>query len=234
MRLYHVLMSGVLLMVPLSGSAETASSGNDPDLKTFIIGGQQASANQLPFFARLILHRTGSSQFANICGGTIVNDRYIMTAAHCVESDVFTDGWTINDLRVLVKNPTMDDVFVEEFKDVRSITIHPDYNASDLWINDIAILELTRPITDNVNPSLCHRTLVTTVTGQFSKSLGLAKPQPTMRQDRIICAGQKSNLLQTRNVPHWFQVLTHKKVCVPTAFQTELTQGYVAAIQAAR
>ncbi|MEF1305333.1 trypsin-like serine protease, partial [Vibrio owensii] len=150
MRLYHVLMSGVLLMVPLSGSAETASSGNDPDLKTFIIGGQQASANQLPFFARLILHRTGSSQFANICGGTIVNDRYIMTAAHCVESDVFTDGWTINDLRVLVKNPTMDDVFVEEFKDVRSITIHPDYNASDLWINDIAILELTRPITDNV------------------------------------------------------------------------------------
>jgi len=51
---------------------------------------------------------------------------------------------------VLVKNPTMNDVFVEEFKDVRSITIHPDYVPSDLWINDIAVLELTRPITDNV------------------------------------------------------------------------------------
>ncbi|WP_043991399.1 serine protease [Vibrio sp. AND4] len=123
---------------------------NDSDFNTFIIGGQQASANQLPFFARLVLHRTGSLQFANICGGTIVNDRYILTAAHCVESKVFTDGWTINDLRVLVKNPTMNDVFVEEFKDVRSIKIHPYYNADDQWINDIAILELTHPITDNV------------------------------------------------------------------------------------
>ncbi len=103
------------------------------------------------FFARLILHKTGANQFANICGGgTIVNDRFILTAAHCVEPSVFTDGWTINDLRVLVKNPTMNDVFVEEFKDVRSITIHPDYVPSDLWINDIAVLELTRPITDNV------------------------------------------------------------------------------------
>ena len=150
MRLYHVFLSSVLLMGPLAVCAETANNGDDSDFTTFIIGGQQASANQLPFFARLILHRTGSRQFANICGGTIVNDRYIMTAAHCVESDVFTDGWTINDLRVLVKNPTMNDVFVEEFKDVRSITIHPDYNPNDLWINDIAILELTRPITDNV------------------------------------------------------------------------------------
>ncbi|MDE1129903.1 trypsin-like serine protease, partial [Klebsiella pneumoniae] len=76
--------------------------------------------------------------------------RFILTAAHCVEPSVFSDGWTINDLRVLVKNPTMNDVFVDEFKDVRSITIHPNYEPSDLWINDIAVLELTHPITDNV------------------------------------------------------------------------------------
>lgn len=150
MRLYHFFMSGVVLIAPLSSSAETMGEVSTPDVKPFIIGGQQATANQLPFFARVILHRTGSSQFANICGGTIVNDRYIMTAAHCVEPSVFTGGWTINDLRVLVKNPTMNDVFVEEFKDVRAITIHPNYDPDDLWINDVAVLELTRPITDNV------------------------------------------------------------------------------------
>ena len=52
MRLYHVFLSSVLLMGPLAVCAETANNGDDSDFTTFIIGGQQASANQLPFFAR--------------------------------------------------------------------------------------------------------------------------------------------------------------------------------------
>ncbi|MDW2090383.1 serine protease [Vibrio sp. 1865] len=152
MKQYQIWLSALCFAVSLSTTAEVENDNrlSEQGISTAIIGGQQATQNQLPFFARLILHKTGANQFANICGGTIVNDRFILTAAHCVEPSVFTDGWTINDLRVLVKNPTMNDVFVEEFKDVRSITIHPDYVPSDLWINDIAVLELTRPITDNV------------------------------------------------------------------------------------
>ncbi|MGR5236489.1 S1 family serine peptidase [Vibrio alfacsensis] len=150
MRLLSVLISGVCLLAPFVGMASNSSSNTNPNLSAFIVGGQQASANQLPFFARVILHRSGAKQFSNLCGGSIVNDRYIMTAAHCVAPDVFTDEWSINDLRVLVKNPTMDNVYLEEFKDVRTITIHPDYDGRNLWINDIAILELTHPITDNV------------------------------------------------------------------------------------
>ncbi|EGQ9249399.1 serine protease [Vibrio parahaemolyticus] len=150
MRLFHRVVIGACLVVPAVGNANDGAELDEQGISTAIIGGQQASQNQLPFFARLILHKTGDRQFANICGGSIVNDRFILTAAHCVESSVFTDGWTANDLRVLVKNPTMNDVYVEEFKDVRTITIHPNYDPSDLWINDLAVLELTRPITDNV------------------------------------------------------------------------------------
>lgn len=150
MKRYQIWLSVLCLAVPMSAVAESEDTHSEQGISTAIIGGQQATQNQLPFFARLILHKTGANQFANICGGTIVNDRFILTAAHCVEPSVFSDGWTINDLRVLVKNPTMNDVFVDEFKDVRSITIHPNYEPSDLWINDIAVLQLTHPITDNV------------------------------------------------------------------------------------
>ncbi len=152
MRLNRVVFSGAFLIFPMAIFANTDVNLSEQNISTAIVGGQSTTLNQLPFFARLILHKTGANQFANICGGSIVNDRFILTAAHCVESDVFTDtdGWSVEDLRVLVKNPTMDDVYISEFKDVRRIIIHPDYNANDLWINDLALLELSQPITDNV------------------------------------------------------------------------------------
>lgn len=150
MRFNYVLLSSALLMFPVSNFASTDASISEQDISANIVGGESTTLNQLPFFARLILHKTGENQFSNICGGSIVNDRFILTAAHCVQSDTFTDGWTTEDLHVLVKNPTMDDVYVSEFKDVSQIIIHPDYDESDLWINDIALLELSTPITDNV------------------------------------------------------------------------------------
>ncbi len=150
MRFKCVLLSGVALAFPVTSLASTEVSLYEQDISATIVGGETTTLNQLPFFARLILHKTGENQFANICGGSIVNDRFILTAAHCVQSDTFTDGWTTDDLRVLVKNPTMDDVYATEFKDVSQIIIHPDYDENDLWVNDIALLELSYPITDNV------------------------------------------------------------------------------------
>ncbi|MGU3847619.1 serine protease, partial [Vibrio diabolicus] len=56
----------------MSAVAESEDAHSEQGISTAIIGGQQATQNQLPFFARLILHKTGANQFANICGGTIV------------------------------------------------------------------------------------------------------------------------------------------------------------------
>ncbi len=150
MRLQNVMLNGACLIVAVSSFANTTASASEQDISAAVVGGEATTLNQLPFFARLILYKTGASQFGNICGGSIVNDRYILTAAHCVSSDVFTDGWSTEDLHVLVKNPTMDDVDVSEFKDVSRIIRHPDYDADDLWVNDLALLELSEPITDNV------------------------------------------------------------------------------------
>lgn len=153
MKLSPVIVANISLLIGLqvfASEVTVKTANNQLGLSTAVINGEKITPNQAPFFARLILHRQGSNTFADVCGGTIVNDRYIMTAAHCVGGDVFSNGWSEDDLRVLVKNPSGSDVYVQEFKDVKTITQHPDYNESDLWINDIAILELSYPITDNV------------------------------------------------------------------------------------
>lgn len=46
---------------------------------TRIVGGQAAGINEFPWMARL-------SYFNRFyCGGMLINDRYVLTAAHCVK-----------------------------------------------------------------------------------------------------------------------------------------------------
>ncbi|CAE6948081.1 Trypsin-like serine protease [Vibrio sp. B1FLJ16] len=233
MRFNYVLLSGAFLMFPVATSASTDSSISKQDISAAIVGGETTTLNQLPFFARLILHKTGENQFANICGGSVVNDRFILTAAHCVQSDTFTDGWTTDDLRVLVKNPTMDDVYVSEFKDVSRIIIHPDYDESDLWLNDLALLELTYPITDNVQSITLPQDFGDYSNVSVYQIFGLGKTSTTTSSVPTIYAGQKWNHCRTMNVLPWFPDFTHRKAYVQLALRTGCIAGFVAEIPVA-
>ena len=49
-----------------------------------IIGGEKASEKR-PFFVRVFRPRSG-----RICGGTIINSEWILTARHCVQDEATT------------------------------------------------------------------------------------------------------------------------------------------------
>ena len=49
-----------------------------------IIGGTEATANEFPFLISLQTSRIGTGRYKHSCGGSIYNDRFIITAAHCV------------------------------------------------------------------------------------------------------------------------------------------------------
>merc|ERR1711872_564375 len=143
-----------------------------------IVGGTQASLNEWPWQVALMY---GNSQF---CGGSLINDRYVLTAAHCVE------GFTAGDLSVRLgeHNLASSSESSTVTRGVRTIKAHQSYNDQTL-VNDIALLELSSPVTQSSTIlSVClppprpqYANRQATVTGWGTTSSGGSSPN-TLRE----------------------------------------------------
>lgn len=109
-----------------------------------IIGGAPAIPKEFPHAARLG-HRDDEGKVNWFCGGTLISNRHILTAAHCVLS---FEG-TINIVRLgeLEFDNNKDDAQPEDFG-VQSRIVHPGYDHPVIY-DDIAILKLDRNVTFN-------------------------------------------------------------------------------------
>merc|ERR1712198_827952 len=115
-----------------------------------IVGGKEVNPKyRLPYQALVYPTVAGVGSF--LCGGTIVNKRYIITAAHCTEYK----GATITNVKVAIgEHNTCDGVTNEGGKwiSAKRVINHPNYGNHD---NDIAVLELSQDImfTANIKPA---------------------------------------------------------------------------------
>merc|ERR1712055_1074013 len=111
-----------------------------------IVGGKEVNPKyRLPYQALVYPTVDGVGSF--LCGGTIVNKRYIITAAHCTEYQ----GSTITNVKVAIgEHNTCDGVTNEGGKwiSAKRVVNHPNYGNHD---NDIAVLELSQDITFTAN-----------------------------------------------------------------------------------
>ncbi|MDK1472538.1 serine protease [Streptomyces sp. 549] len=114
-----------------------------------IIGGGDVSNDALPFMTALLSKGKGNPKDRQFCGGSLVNQHVVMTAAHCVE------GMKPKDLQVAVGRTVLSRTGQGQVREIRKssgagdpggIVIHPRYTkGADAY--DIAFLELAKPVT---------------------------------------------------------------------------------------
>lgn len=112
-----------------------------------IFGGQAASRGQFPYQVSLRKYESKLG-FVNFCGGSIISDRFVLTAAYC-NRELNTNS-TATDYRVVVGAHVRNGDDGVTYKLKRWI-LHENYyrNASrpaGFIRNDIALIETTQPI----------------------------------------------------------------------------------------
>ncbi|PSN45967.1 Melanization protease 1 [Blattella germanica] len=130
-----------------------------------IAGGEASIPGEFPWMAILQYNDSGSLRF--LCGGSLITDMYILTAAHCLtfrkdstkliavrlgEYDVSTENdCTRNDKSVRCAERPRDYLISEQ-------VLHPQYNEADrrYYKNDIALIRLS----ERVHPSGSESTIL--------------------------------------------------------------------------
>ncbi|XP_046937737.1 coagulation factor IX isoform X2 [Lynx rufus] len=104
---------------------------------TRIVGGKTAKPGQFPWQVLL------KGKIDAFCGGSIINEKWVVTAAHCINPDV--------EITVVAgEHNTEETEHTEQKRNVIRTILHHSYNASvNKYSHDIALLELDEPLTLN-------------------------------------------------------------------------------------
>jgi len=111
------------------------NKGND-----YIDGGQPAEVDEFPWMVNVLITYQKDTIH---CGGVLINDRWVVTAGHCVEKQKNDYG---NRLQVNADLWQHDRAISAIRKVVTDVHIHDKYTNFDHAINDVALLKLKDPV----------------------------------------------------------------------------------------
>jgi len=131
--IFSVVSSQVLILIGLQVVSSYAQHSN-----LTIYNGYEVEPHSIPFQAFLLIYyQEGSPE---LCGGCLISDNYVLTAAHCI------DGASYATVYLGVHNRSNPDENVQIFNST-DLYAHADFgfNGSRV-VNDIGVIKLPHPV----------------------------------------------------------------------------------------
>jgi secreted trypsin-like serine protease len=122
----------------VAANAETAEPQGDFEAQ--IIGGGPAEEGQYPWLVGLGSAGEGSAYERQFCGGSVITEDIVLTAAHCVEDTTDPESLVVFSGSVDLESPDL----VET--SVAAVHVAEDYNEPIAMANDWALLKLDEPV----------------------------------------------------------------------------------------
>lgn len=137
------------LLAALPGPAAHARTPTGPlPARPLIVGGSDVVDAAYPFVVSVQRLDLGASPLQrHLCGGSLIADAWVLTAAHCVRNVPGAYGVRVGQTR-------LDDGSGRTVA-VSEVHIHPDHDVSGTA--DVALLRLAEPVTDIAPARLLHR-----------------------------------------------------------------------------
>nr|CAH7731242.1 unnamed protein product [Callosobruchus chinensis] len=200
-RNYHLLRSDIC------GSIQT---------NTRITGGKKTAINEFPWMALIAYYQDGVLDFR--CGGTVINERYVLTAAHCILNSTIV-GVRLGEYNLSTEKdcepngdycaPPTQDFYIEK------IIGHPDYNSRTLD-NDIALVKLATPANfsyANVQP-ICLPIEDMDLSGKFAVVTGWGVTEEGFKSPELLKASiPVMPINECRRIYRHFAPIQDSQIC---------------------
>ncbi|KAH8292220.1 hypothetical protein KR054_007124, partial [Drosophila jambulina] len=136
-----------------------------------LLGGEQATAEQYPWLARIAYRNRTSSRISFRCSGSLISSNYIVTAAHCVVN-------LVSDLEL--SHVRLGGTDASNVLAISQVQVHPNYD-QPRYANDIALLRINTTgvgITPICLPLNSSTTLGNSLVGQTGVAAGWSTRNP--------------------------------------------------------